>query len=217
MGRKPLHCGIVPPHGNVTASSQHPQLFAVREHATADGLLFDSRLSSIFVRQEDKMMNLKHAHIGGKITANVNGFITDGKNAQQRSEYRTMLREILNRIEQRLHVVGLTETAAARRADLSKDAIRNIRRAVESGKEEAGASTLTLTKLAPVLETSASWLLEGVESGLENVPPSMARLWAAIKLAAQASPAVQDRIADFAEYQLAVYAKSLEMATKPES
>lgn len=87
-----------------------------------------------------------------------------------------MLKDILDRIESRLQALDLTASAASTRAGLSKDAIRNIQRAVELGKE-GGASTQTLTKLAPVLQTTASWLLEGdaandnqpVESGLRKV------------------------------------------------
>lgn len=71
-----------------------------------------------------------------------------------------MLKEILERIEKRLEVVGMSAATASARAGLSKDAIRNIQRAVAEGKE-AGASTQTLIKLAPILGTSASWLIEG--------------------------------------------------------
>jgi phage repressor protein C with HTH and peptisase S24 domain len=71
-----------------------------------------------------------------------------------------MLHEILDRIHQRLAVVELSAATASSRAGLSKDAIRNLERAVEQGKD-AGASTTTLTKLAPVLGTTASWLIDG--------------------------------------------------------
>ena len=71
-----------------------------------------------------------------------------------------MLKDILDRIKRRLEATNQTAAAASAKAGLSKDASRNIERAVEQGKE-AGASTITLVKLAPILETSASWLLEG--------------------------------------------------------
>ncbi|ASY56462.1 MULTISPECIES: hypothetical protein [Sinorhizobium] len=128
-----------------------------------------------------------------------------------------MLNEILERIERRLEVVGLEPAVASVRAGLSKDAIRNIQRAVRSGKKGAGTSTETLTQLAPVLETTAAWLIEGVDCGAENLPPSMRRLWQAFASAAAAPEMVRDRIAHFAEYQLDNYAKSLETATNPVS
>lgn len=126
-----------------------------------------------------------------------------------------MLIDILNRIESRLKAVKLEASAASDAAGLSKDAIRNIQRTVKRGKEEAGVSSTTLIKLAPVLQTTAAWLLEGVDCGPEQMPPSKRRLWSAWVLAANASPQVQDRIADFAEYQLMNYEKSLETAANP--
>ncbi|MCA0032714.1 hypothetical protein [Mesorhizobium sp. B263B2A] len=72
-----------------------------------------------------------------------------------------MLKDILARIESRLNAVGLKESAAAVMAGLSDSAIRDMRRAIRDGKDDAGVSTRTLVKLAPVLETTASWLMEG--------------------------------------------------------
>lgn len=72
-----------------------------------------------------------------------------------------MLEDVVNRINQRLKAVGLSESAAAKKAGLSADAIRNMRRSVEAGKRESGASTRTLSALAPVLETTAAWLMDG--------------------------------------------------------
>ncbi len=40
------------------------------------------------------------------------------------------------------------------------DAIRNLKRAVKNG-DRRGVTTETLAALAPVLKTSAAWLLEG--------------------------------------------------------
>jgi hypothetical protein len=128
-----------------------------------------------------------------------------------------MLDQILNRIESRLEAVGLEPAVASVRAGLSKDAIRNIQRAVRSGKKGAGTSTETLIQLAPVLETTAAWLIEGVDCGAENLPPSMRSLWQTFVLTADAPDAVRDRIVAFAEYQLNNYAMSLETATKPVS
>ncbi len=50
---------------------------------------------------------------------------------------------------------------AASLAARKPDAIRNLRRAVQND-ERRGITTETLAALAPVLQTSASWLLEGV-------------------------------------------------------
>lgn len=128
-----------------------------------------------------------------------------------------MLIDILKRIENRLEVVGIDATTASLRADLSEDAIRNIRRTVKRGKKDASVNSHTLLHLAPVLQTTGSWLLEGIHCSVENLPPSMHRLWKAFILLASAPPEVHDRIADFAEYQLALYEKSRDTATKPVS
>jgi phage repressor protein C with HTH and peptisase S24 domain len=77
-----------------------------------------------------------------------------------------MLKDVLDRINKRLKVVHLSESKAAREAGLSADAIRNMRRKLEHGDGAAGASIRTLDKLAPVLKTTAAWLLE--ESGPEE-------------------------------------------------
>lgn len=72
-----------------------------------------------------------------------------------------MLKDVLSRINKRLDAVGLSESAAAKQAGLSDSAIRNMRRKLEHGDNSAGASIRTLDKLAPVLKTSAAWLMEG--------------------------------------------------------
>lgn len=82
-----------------------------------------------------------------------------------------MLNDVLRRVEERLKAVGLSAQAASVQAGLSKDAIRNMQRAIQQ-KGRAGVSTKTITALAPVLETSVAWLLE--EDGDESVkrPPN---------------------------------------------
>lgn len=72
-----------------------------------------------------------------------------------------MLRDVLKRIDERLEAMGLKESKAAKMAGLSDSAIRNIRRAVNDGKDTQGVSILTLEKLAPVLDTTPGWLLDG--------------------------------------------------------
>lgn len=97
----------------------------------------------------------------GKNTGLVNGHLTGCISPPVRSINRTMnLGEVLERIEGRLSALGMSADAASRAAR-KPDAIRNIRRAVRSG-ERQGVSTATLAALAPVLKTSAAWLVEGV-------------------------------------------------------
>lgn len=78
-----------------------------------------------------------------------------------------MLRDILTRIDKRLQDVGLSESKASKLAGLSDSAIRDMRRALKSGKEDGGVSTRTLARLAPVLETTPEWLMTGAD---ENTP-----------------------------------------------
>lgn len=73
------------------------------------------------------------------------------------------LRHVLSRIEARLNALGLSAHAASVAAK-KPDAIRNLRRAVQNN-ERRGITTETLAALAPVLQTSAAWLLEGVGEG----------------------------------------------------
>jgi len=69
------------------------------------------------------------------------------------------LEDVLNRIETRLAVLGLSANAASLAAR-KPDAIRNLKRAVKSG-DRRGITTETLSALAPVLKTTAAWLLSG--------------------------------------------------------
>ena len=71
-----------------------------------------------------------------------------------------LLKDVLSRIESRLNALGLSAHAASLAAK-KPDAIRNLRRAVQNN-ERRGVTTETLAALAPVLQTSAAWLLEGV-------------------------------------------------------
>lgn len=67
--------------------------------------------------------------------------------------------------------LGLSAQAASKAAGLSPDAIRNMERAAKSGSRQ-GVSTRTVTALAPVLQTTVGWLLEGVgeEGTTDSVP-----------------------------------------------
>lgn len=70
------------------------------------------------------------------------------------------LKAILARVDARLEAVGLSESKASKDAG-KPDAIRNMRRAVEKDEGRQGVSTATLNALAPVLQTTAVWLLAG--------------------------------------------------------
>jgi len=99
----------------------------------------------------------------GHFTGNVNGHITGCADKGVRSCYRPMdTAAVLERIEERLKAVGLKADAACRLAG-KPDAIRNLRRAVKTGAR-TGVTMTTLAALAPVLQTSAGYLLEGDES-----------------------------------------------------
>ena len=77
------------------------------------------------------------------------------------------LQDVLTRIESRLNALGLSAHAASLAAK-KPDAIRNLRRAVQNG-DRRGVTTETLASLAPVLETTAAWLLEGVGPGVAQI------------------------------------------------
>jgi hypothetical protein len=73
-----------------------------------------------------------------------------------------MITDTYKRVEHRLSVVGLTASAASKAAGLSEDAIRNMKRAAEDPETgRKGVSTRTISALAPVLRTTAGWLLDG--------------------------------------------------------
>lgn len=114
-----------------------------------------------------------------------------------------MLKEILERIDARLAVVELKEAPAAIAAGLGIDAIRNIRRAVRAGEDRKGISTNTLIALAPVLQTTAAWLLDG--SGNEEMPTR--RLREALIEASHLPDEIQDRIADFTKFEIDNHAR----------
>ncbi|PWJ93576.1 hypothetical protein C8D77_101255 [Mesorhizobium loti] len=92
----------------------------------------------------------------------------------------------------------MNESQAAKMAGLGVDGIRNTRRRIGSGKEDAGVSSTTLAKLAPVLQTTAGWLIDG--SGPEQMPNEKLRM---VLIEASAFPTeIQERIVDFANFQM---------------
>lgn len=91
------------------------------------------------------------------------------------------LEDILARVESRLQAVGLSAHAASLAAK-KPDAIRNLKRAVKNG-DRRGVTTETLAALAPVLKTSAAWLLEGVgESAAGNQAKVVGRIGAGAEI-----------------------------------
>jgi hypothetical protein len=91
------------------------------------------------------------------------------------------LEDILARVESRLEALGLSAHAASLAAK-KPDAIRNLKRAVKNG-DRRGITTETLAALAPVLKTSAAWLLEGVgDSGAGNQVKVVGRIGAGAEI-----------------------------------
>ncbi|WP_176223170.1 S24/S26 family peptidase [Aurantimonas sp. 22II-16-19i] len=127
-----------------------------------------------------KVRDRNHDPVIGNNTASVNGNLTAFAGRDERFEYRPMLNDVLARVQKRLEVVGLSASAASKRAGLSKDAIRNMRRAIEKEGRE-GVSTRTIAALAPVLQTTTGWLLseEGPEDSNEDLIPIIGRAGAA--------------------------------------
>lgn len=98
-----------------------------------------------------------------------NGTNTDPEKGRARSYFRVMkASELLARIQRRLKAVGLTESAACNLAK-KPDLIRNIRKAVRA-KESYDPRAGSIEALAPVLRTTAEWLIN--ESGPEEVAPA---------------------------------------------
>lgn len=106
---------------------------------------------------------LSIAFMSGRFTdfdPSVNGYLTGCPSHLPRSTYRAMdLSSILDRVEQRLITLKISADKASRLAGKT-DAIRNMRRALESG-DRHGVTTATLSALAPVLKTTVAWLMTG--------------------------------------------------------
>lgn len=117
-------------------------------------------------------MNFDHARVFGYFTDIVNRYsvILPILLYEEVGLNTAMIKDVYQRIEKRLKAVGLKESAAATQAGLSDSAIRNMRRAVEAEKWDAGVSSRTIQLLAPVLKTTASWLLDGIEP--EEIEPT---------------------------------------------
>ena len=90
------------------------------------------------------------------------------------------LRDVLSRIESRLSDLGLSAHAASLAAK-KPDAIRNLRRAVQND-DRRGVTTETLAALAPVLQTTAAWLLEGIEGTASSTVRIVGRIGAGAEI-----------------------------------
>jgi transcriptional regulator with XRE-family HTH domain len=71
------------------------------------------------------------------------------------------LADMLFRIQKRLDKLGLAESAACKMAGLSDSAIRNWRRAIDSGNTQVSPTVDTVFALAAALLTTVAWLLDG--------------------------------------------------------
>jgi SOS-response transcriptional repressor LexA len=96
------------------------------------------------------------------------------------------LEDVLTRIENRLTALGLSAHAASLAAR-KPDAIRNLKRAVKSG-DRRGVTTETLSALAPVLQTTAAWLLSGAR---ESSPTTHVRVVGRIGAGAEILPEIE--------------------------
>lgn len=71
------------------------------------------------------------------------------------------LKKIVGRIESRLKVVDLSAAAASKAAGLSASAIYNLKRGAAGKIPTKGGNAATFAALAPVLRTTAGWLMTG--------------------------------------------------------
>jgi SOS-response transcriptional repressor LexA len=107
-----------------------------------------------------------------------------------------MLKDIYDRILQRLDATGLGAREACRKAGLNSEAIRNIQRGLESGTgSRSGVSSRTIAALAPVLGTTSAWLIGGADGALSDVGAPLSIVdWAeAGPFAAPDKPVPEDR------------------------
>lgn len=91
-----------------------------------------------------------------------------------RLEIRMDLNAIVARIEERLTELELTAERASLNSGLSRDGIRNLRRAARSGIVDGGAQARTLSMLTIGLKTNLRWLMDGI--GDRNQSDSAAEL-----------------------------------------
>lgn len=162
VGRQPRHRGLKATYLDVGAVHNGMQLLAVAEQPPTDSgetYAFGGRVG---LRHSDQIIDSAHrALLFGSSTGIVNGNLTGSVRVIERSNYRFMLKDVLDRVEQRLLAENLSASAASKKAGLSEDAIRNLRRAVTDKNGRQGVTTRTIAALAGALGTNADWLLTG--------------------------------------------------------
>lgn len=169
---QPPEGGFIAPHLDVATRHKSIQFLAVTKQAPTNCRALTSGGFGINLGNRDKACDRVHRTEFGNFTGYVNGILTGRISSYERSNYRIMLSDVLNRIHQRLAALGKSGHSASKEAGLSSDAIRNLERAVREGRR-SGVSTKTIAALAPVLQTSVAWLLEGEgteEATSETVP-----------------------------------------------
>jgi hypothetical protein len=116
----------------------------------------------------------------GNFTVHVNGQPTVSRETLRQSYYRRMdsLKIIVGRIERRLKAVGKTAAGASKEAGLSSSAIYNLQRGAKGKIATKGGNASTFAALAPILETTPTWLMtgEGPESADSTNPNGAVRL-----------------------------------------
>lgn len=80
------------------------------------------------------------------------------------------IQKIWSRIERRLRILSKTVEEANREARLGKGTLQNIKRGAKGDIKTKGVTTTTLQKVAPVLDTTVTWLMEG--TGPESLDPA---------------------------------------------
>lgn len=157
---KPLNGIVAPLRRDVGATPQGCDFLAVGENAIADRDVGNPGRRAVGVNQIHEVGKRAHAVLIPRQLRKSTVILPGDSSAHfwQDSGMATELNlpEIVARIDERLKKVGLSATAASKRAG-KPDAIRNMRRAIKSGDRD-GVSTKTLQALAPVLETTAAWL-----------------------------------------------------------
>lgn len=164
--REEQHCALIAAEKKISASGDGVELVCVLEQTPTDGCALKPERFAVEVCQSEDFLAAGHGDPAG-VVPSLSVFLPRLSTAFLPVELREAaghstameLHDILARVEHRLQVTGLNETAASKQAG-KPDAIRNLRRAVkENGRQ--GMSTATLKALADVLETTAIWLLAG--------------------------------------------------------
>lgn len=152
---------------NVGAAGNCRQFLGIAERAPAHRRKVDGLGVGVGASNSEKLIDTGHAANISNFTATVNGQLTVSRETIDRSYYRPMdsLPKIVKRVEQRLAAVKKKAATASREAGLSASAIRNLQRGAKGEIATTGANARTFAALAPVLETTADWLMTGRWNG----------------------------------------------------